>query len=508
MPLESRLGEIMRTENRTKLPQWDEHKPSLLEHYFELIHENHSSLDSPESDEGKKAFLRGRGLLSGEMDRFTAEGALLFCKTQLHCFHTNVMIVDARKKTDQEQPLRGLSLLELYNQLVRARTLKSLWEQPFSSTSIRDRSWGEKIFFEYPKKAVLEAIAIFLVQQDYEDTAPHYITITPDRVQFQLSSSPNPILEKAFKDMGLGHGVGEGLAYIREALLDNLSYTSDGKLGLEMGENSLTLFRRNPAQSITPSLLRNALPDPSSAVLSPHIPPTVLIPAGSFWMGSYPDDAEAHDNERPRRKITLPEYQIGRYPVTNAQYAAFVRATGHSPPGHWGAEIPPPGLEDHPVVNVNYEDAKAYCRWLSESTGEHYRLPTEEEWEKAARGGCPEERRYPWGDEWRYSVCNTEELGLKGTTSVHEFESVNRSPFGVVDVAGNVWEWTSSWYQGYPGSPHKSPRYGHKYRVVRGGSWAYSAYVARISCRGRYEPHEHRPYLGFRIALNVPPDGK
>jgi len=233
------------------------------------------------------------------------------------------------------------------------------------------------------------------------------------------------------------------------------------------------------------------------------IPTTLSIPAGLFLMGSCLDDSAAHENEQPRRKVDLRGYRIGRYPVTNAQYAHFVHETEHHPPEHWDDGEIPDGLEDHPVVNVDHEDAEAYCRWLRQITGEHYRLPTEEEWEKAARGGYPEERCYPWGDEWQEGICNTEELGREGTTSVHEFEHVNRSPFEVVDMVGNVWEWTDSWYERYPNSPHQSLHYGRICRVVRGGSWRNSKQEIRISCRGRYNPPIRRPYLGFRVALDA-----
>lgn len=143
----------------------------------------------------------------------------------------------------------------------------------------------------------------------------------------------------------------------------------------------------------------------------------------------------------------------------------------------------------------------AYCLWLSEMTGQHYRLPTEEEWEKAARGPWPDERNYPWG-VWREGYCNTQELGRRCTSSVHEFELMNSSPFGVVDMVGNVWEWTSSKYEPYSDPVHNSSYYSTRW-VVRGGSWRSKRQTVRISCRGRYEPDVERPYLGFRVASNV-----
>jgi formylglycine-generating enzyme required for sulfatase activity len=229
---------------------------------------------------------------------------------------------------------------------------------------------------------------------------------------------------------------------------------------------------------------------------------TVRIPVGPFWMGSSTDDPEAHENEKPRRELSLPEYRISRYPITNAQFAEFVRATGHPPPEHWDQGRVPIDLQDHPVVNVDYGDAAAFCLWLQGVTGKPYRLPTEEEWEKAARGGMPETRRYPWGGEWRLGVCNTQELEKNGTTPVQEFARDNLSPFEVVDMAGNVWEWTASSYAPYPGSSHQSPHFESAW-VVRGGSWKNSRLRARLSCRGRYPPDARRIYLGFRVALDA-----
>jgi formylglycine-generating enzyme required for sulfatase activity len=244
----------------------------------------------------------------------------------------------------------------------------------------------------------------------------------------------------------------------------------------------------------------------------PDVPAALLIPAGCFWMGGPLGDPEADENEQPRREVYLSEYQIGQYPVTNAQYACFIKANPNYPvpymdekragPYNWDprARIYPGDKANHPVVLVSWEDAMAYCRWLSRVSGEPCRLPTEEEWEKAARGGLPETRCYPWGDKWQVGCCNTQELGRNGTTSVHEFEQFNSSPFEVVDIAGNVWEWTSSWYKRPLDSLYDRLRYGGPRRVVRGGSWRHSNWYARISCRGRYRPDVQRPYLGFRIA--------
>ena len=160
------------------------------------------------------------------------------------------------------------------------------------------------------------------------------------------------------------------------------------------------------------------------------VPEMVNIPAGDFQFGT--------DNEN----VWLDEYAIGKYPITNQEYKAFTDATGYQTPVHWVDGKIPEGKENHPVVNVNYYDAQAYCKWLSKITGETYRLPTEEEWEKAARGA--DGRRYPWGNEWNSNLANTVESGIGDTTPVGKYSPNGDSPYGVADMVGNVWEWTST----------------------------------------------------------------
>ena len=225
---------------------------------------------------------------------------------------------------------------------------------------------------------------------------------------------------------------------------------------------------------------------------------TVLIPAGEFWMGSAEGDASALENERPQHRRLLPPYRIGKYPVTNAQYHAFVQEAQYAAPEHWTGGTVPPGKETHPVANVSYEDAVAFCRWLSQVTKRYYRLPVEEEWEKAARG--LDKRQYPWGNEWHPGRCNTRESGIRTTTPVTTYQEKGGSPFGVVDLSGNVAEWTCSWYERYPNARCHGLHFGRTHRVVRGGSWIHSAQCARVSFRGRYKPETRRLFLGFRVA--------
>ena len=157
------------------------------------------------------------------------------------------------------------------------------------------------------------------------------------------------------------------------------------------------------------------------------LPPLAHIAAGPFEMGSNKDESGADNDEyskatkNKRHMVAVPEFWISRYPVTNAEYALFVKATGAAIPEHWREGEVPPGLETHPVVNVSWHDAQAYCRWLSQVSGRAVRLPTEAEWEKAARwdvAGRAVARVYPWGDEWDQDKCNTCESGLGTTTPV------------------------------------------------------------------------------------------
>jgi len=149
--------------------------------------------------------------------------------------------------------------------------------------------------------------------------------------------------------------------------------------------------------------------------------PMVLVPAGEFYFG--PD----------RVKLTLPDFYIDRYPVTNAEYKKFVEATGAPEPTHWRRGTWPEGKADHPVVNVTWEQAAAYAEWAGK------RLPTEEEWEKAARG--TDGREWPWGSTFDPSRCNTNESGIWDTTPVGKYSPAGDSPYGAADMAGNVWEW-------------------------------------------------------------------
>jgi formylglycine-generating enzyme required for sulfatase activity len=239
----------------------------------------------------------------------------------------------------------------------------------------------------------------------------------------------------------------------------------------------------------------------------------IRIPAGEFLMGSDPvRDGDALDREQPQHRPYLPEYHIGKAPVTNEQYLAFVQATDREHPSHWEEEGPPEGKEDHPVVYVTWDDAMAYCQWLTEETGRLYTLPSEAEWEKAASWDAASGRKriYPWGDEWDETRCNTEESGIGDTTPVGVYPQ-GASPYGLVDMAGNVFEWTRSlWGNDLPEPDFKypyDPADGREdtdvrgLRVVRGGSWNYSRTEARCTARYRPDPFTRHRHIGFRVCV-------
>jgi formylglycine-generating enzyme required for sulfatase activity len=170
----------------------------------------------------------------------------------------------------------------------------------------------------------------------------------------------------------------------------------------------------------------------------PFEPETVLIPAGPFWMGSQPGPS-IPEHETPRHQVVLPAYQVGRYPVTNHQYEEFIKQEGQQDaPAGWFLRQPPKDKLEHPVVGVSwYDNTRVYCDWLSRTTGRRYCLPTEAEWEKAARG--TDGRRYPWGDDWDAGCCQQGSASTAPVTAHPEGASI----YGCCDLLGNVQEWTS-----------------------------------------------------------------
>jgi formylglycine-generating enzyme required for sulfatase activity len=240
-------------------------------------------------------------------------------------------------------------------------------------------------------------------------------------------------------------------------------------------------------------------------------PEMIRIPAGKFFMGSdLQNDKEANREEQPQHSLYLPDYWLAKTPVTNTQYAAFVHATGYDQPVEWVDGKSPRDKENHPVVFVSWMDAVAYWRWLSQATGKSYRLPSEAEWEKAARG--TDARIYPWGNQWDATRCNFEK-GFRGDTTSVDAYPEGASPYGLLGMAGTVWEWTRSLWGESPENPafaypydpedgRENPNAPHAVRrVLRGGAFWNDLRLVRCAYRYRLHPNDHTWNWGFRVAM-------
>ena len=252
-------------------------------------------------------------------------------------------------------------------------------------------------------------------------------------------------------------------------------------------------------------------------------PNLARIPAGDFLMGA----SDVGVDERPVHRVFVSEFFIGRFEVTQDEYARFVRATGYPAPSIRGLPLvtlggrdsifrelaapyvwengsPPAGQGAHPVVLVRYDDALAYCRWLSDSIARLVRLPTEAEWEKAARGGL-EGQRYPWGNDIEPShgnyLIDPSAKKQRGTRATGTFPP---NAYGLYDISGNVWEWVSDWYgpDYYEMSEARDPQGppNGTMRLVRGGSWVNDNLdMLRCAYRHKVPPDTYAHSIGFRI---------
>jgi len=262
-------------------------------------------------------------------------------------------------------------------------------------------------------------------------------------------------------------------------------------------------------------------------------PEMVKIPVGTFLMGSPDDEKGRLEREGPVHRVTFARpFAMGRYEVTVAEFGMFVKATGYRTDaercgeGCWHVVLTKGMLRDkptedaswrnpyidqtgvHPVVCVSWNDAQAYVKWLSKETGKRYRLPTEAEWEYAARANT--KTAYWWGDDFKGNRANCRFCGsgwdfLKGTAPVGSFPA---NPFGLSDTAGNVWEWVQDcMHQSYKGAPEDGRAWGEEdcgkcgWRGDRGGSWGNSPDTLRSAFRGwDYRPHH---LIGFRLAQDL-----
>ena len=240
------------------------------------------------------------------------------------------------------------------------------------------------------------------------------------------------------------------------------------------------------------------VPQPPATIIGHDGAPMVLVPAGEFPMGS----DEGDDDEQPIHRVLLDSFYIDTFEVTNGRFAKFVEAIQSEPP--WGfADHETPVVDaDRPVRWVNWMDAIGYCLWAGK------RLPTEAEWEKAARG--TDGRVYPWGNDPPTAAHAV--FGLtEGAETVSPIGNRNQgqSPYGVHDLAGNLYEWVTDWYDDafYATMPTSNPRGPAEgtTKVQRGGSYTNTPYRLRASFRSKSDPTEHDPHVGFRCAHAAPP---
>ena len=226
-------------------------------------------------------------------------------------------------------------------------------------------------------------------------------------------------------------------------------------------------------------------------------PQLVAIPAGEFLMGS----DTGQDNERPVHRVWIDAFQLSAHQVTNAEYAIYLSSEG---------KLQPPFFHDpafshprQPVVGVSWFEATEYCAWLGSATGRTYRLPTEAEWERSARGGV-ESKLFPWGDAPPASLPN---YATRWQTGPEPVGQSGPNPFGLFDICANVHEWCSDWFSAdyYVACPERNPRGPESgiRRASRGGSWRHQIKVTRCAARSSIPPHLQYADYGFRVACDL-----
>ncbi|MGH9702060.1 MAG: formylglycine-generating enzyme family protein [Candidatus Acidiferrales bacterium] len=235
----------------------------------------------------------------------------------------------------------------------------------------------------------------------------------------------------------------------------------------------------------------------SNSQIQVQEPALVRIPEGWFEMGS----ETGQDNERPVHRVWTGAFEFAVYQVTHSDYARFLKAIRLDAPPNW--DSPELSLPDQPAVSVNWFEAVAYCEWLSLATGRRYRLPTEAEWERAARGGL-EGKLYPWGDEPPESLPN---YATRWKTGPEPVGGDKPNGYGLLDIGANVHEWCSDWYalEYYSVSPESNPRgpdEGSR-RSSRGGSWRHYTKVSRCAARSSIPPEFKYADYGFRVARDL-----
>jgi serine/threonine protein kinase/nucleoside phosphorylase len=349
---------------------------------------------------------------------------------------------------------------------------------------------------------------------------PPYVGAQPAAVMVKHLTEPVPKLDTAQLALpaGLNAVIGRALAKQPDARYATAGALAQAVSALWTPASTVAPPRGEAAPEpnlpTTAEIIREWLgpqPDPTPEVHG-SVGHTHPVAAGPFFMGS-----PLHSREAPPRTVSLRDFEIGHVPVTTSQYAAFIDSGGYQQQRWWSeagwgwrqgkfmlwgrVDCTQPEAwhrqrerADHPVTGVTWYEAEAYCRWLAAQKRLALRLPTEEEWEKAARGG--DGRLWPWGDDFDPRRANTYDFGALDTLPVGHVAG-DVSPYGAHDMGGNVQEWTATVYQPLPGEAFAQG----DLRVARGGSWNDTAFGARAAFRHVYPPSYYFPFLGFRLVV-------
>ncbi|MGD2086519.1 MAG: SUMF1/EgtB/PvdO family nonheme iron enzyme [Candidatus Aminicenantes bacterium] len=347
----------------------------------------------------------------------------------------------------------------------------------------------------------------FLEKQWWEETILLYTGLVNREWKDKANLMVNEILNRSHEDVNILRRL---WLLGAKALRDIQAYKRDREVAELAGKKLIGIIESNTSleERFQAGEILGVLGDPRIKAY-----PMVKVDAGEFTMGSDKGDPD----EKPIHRVYLDEFMIDKYPVTNEEYKEFVDDSGYNHEEYWTKEgwkwkeegkisVPEYWYDgkwnrpNFPVVGVSWYEAAAYASWLSQKTGKDYRLPTEAQWEKAARG--TDSREYPWGNEFDKNLCNSRECGLKRTSPVGIFPN-GKSPYGCMDMAGNVLEWCSDWFDGgyYKKSPEKNPR-GPKTgsrRVLRGGRWGGGAPNCRAAYRVYGGPAGRVDGVGFRL---------
>ena len=368
----------------------------------------------------------------------------------------------------------------------------------------------------------------FLVEDEFNDLeqllgagTEHFRGMTEDELRPYIFLT-SAVAEEGAEDAEKARPRTRGTGRVDERLWEELVSSDPTRVQtaagrLERGQQSVYIERllqivQDQQQHDLPTRIGagnalGALGDPRIKTLAPAM---ITIPQGTFTMG---DDESGEDDEKPAHPVILDAFEIAKYPLTNQEYKVFLDSFGQTSdqdrsPRDWAQGRYPTGKANHPVVGVSWEDVTAYGEWLSEATGSEYRLPSEAQWERAARGAGG--RRYPWSDDFDADNCNTSDAGVGATTPVGIFP-LGASSEGVLDMSGNVWEWCQDWYvESYyktvakagPANNPTGPASG-SFRVVRGGSFLSFSSFARCTFRDGFTPVFRVYDLGVRFSRTL-----